>query len=253
MGCIPFFSQLAIYMAYFSLEVQDGKNDLKFLLKLIKEDKTDDLVLTAFGSGLSVGIFQLMRILISITIGTVLYIQGTVKWYIAVLIVVVIYKLFYFYLLQIRSSSIKRINDAMPYYMKTLISLSYCNPINVALVKSLDYCDEVLTDDIQRLVTEIDKDPNSYQPYKNMIDRYEGEINHLEQYFRLVYRMSSSGNENSEGLLDNLNKSISEDIQLTRKRKNDIVNNTTGYIGMMPVVLLVVVLTYILILIIGLI
>jgi hypothetical protein len=158
-----------------------------------------------------------------------------------------VYKAFYWYLRLDQNDRLNQLNRQLPYFFKTVIYLCYTNPVNNALVKSLDYVPKEFEEAMKQLIFDLDKDPNSYAPYQRLIDDYNHRLKRLDYYFKSLYQLAVTGGPETPRLLDELNQSISDDLNIVRQQKNKTINATVSYLGMIPVVFLVLVLTYVLI------
>lgn len=160
------------------------------------------------------------------------------------LLILAVYKGFYFYLCWLDRKRIQRLNTVLPYMMKSVSYLATVYPVNNALLKSLEIIPEDFKGDIRLLCEEIDKDPVSFSPYQKILDRYDGKLSRLDYYFKTLYRMSMSASKEESKLLSGLNSTISEEMSAARKQKNEIVNSTISYLGLIPVGLLTAMLVY---------
>lgn len=198
--------------------------------------------------------FQTLRILISITlsllISYVIFFDNREKFILcSVGSAIIIYKGLYYYLRILAKQRIAKLNQLIPYMMKNIIYLCHIYPLNNALLVSIKYVPEEFKNDMSILVREIDTTEGStYEPYKHFIDRYEGQLNGLDMYFSMLYRMGQSVRTNDDKLLDSLNKMIDEDVARVRLEKNDEINKTVALIGNIPVFLLTGMLIYVMIL-----
>jgi len=220
--------------------------DFKTIKEALMEQDLKRQIEIAFNHKMSVQTFQIIRVVFVLLFTCLTYLM-TVRNKIIWLIVMMFlsYKSLYIYLLVVSNSRYKKINQLMPYYMKMVIALCYYQPVNNALEKSIVYADQYLKKDLEKLVKDIDQNPNNYQPYQDFIDMHQGKIKNLDLYFKSIFRISMSGSQMSDKLLMALNKAISDDLSLVRKEKNKVTNDLVGYLGMIPVALLVVVLSVI--------
>jgi len=195
--------------------------------------------------------YQTVRILTSLLI-TIPFILLKHHWIYPILIFLVCYKIFYIYLSMQYKQKMKIMNQELPYMMKSIIYLSYVYPIHTALYKSVDYVPDVYRQDLLQLVHDIDDNPNSYQPYDSFSKRYDYKLNSLDFYLRMLYRLSMSSKQEEHTLLNYMNRSISDNLNQTRSEKNKQVNEVIQYLGLLPVILVTIMLTYLLLKISGL-
>jgi len=226
----------------------DCSQDRKMSLRLY-EKRLPNYLSVIFKSQINITTFQIVRILLSFFLG-VLYSNNNML--LTILISTALYFLFYQIVTKVYMGKLSEINLIFPYYMKSLAMLCYRNPVSNALVKSLKVCDGALRIKLENLINELDNTPASFQPYQDFIDSFEGRLNNGEFYFRMLFQISNTSSIHAVKLIDSLNKSVSLQINQVRYKKNKAINDYVGYIGLLPVGLLVVVLTYILVLTISL-
>lgn len=220
----------------------------EFLYHLITEADIDELLFRANIRNTKTRQFQVLRISISLLFGGLyVIINHTVSGLtISIIMAILIYKIFYLYLRNLESNRIKKLNQELPYGIKNIVYLNYIYPVSNAIEKAITYVPDSFKDDLSLLLNEIDKDPNSYEPYSQFVRRYDGRLEQLDFYLRILYRMSMSSNEQKK-LLDNMNSSISSQINRVRAQKNTTINTTISYLGLIPVVLVTIMLGYLLV------
>lgn len=244
---VPAFT---IILFGFVLDVFDPRTRLYKILDLITEKDLDIWLDKAGINRKSKGLFILIRIIVGVIIGVVfalLIAKENVWLFIIILLcgLFVGYKVLYLALQGLYSIRIQSLNEQLPYAITSISYLCYVYDVNTALIKSLDYIPNDFVNDIKILIKDIDDNPRSYQPYQNMIDRYENKLNDLDIYFSQIYRMSVSGVKEDAKILDNLSIKLSQEVDRVRTDKNKLINDTTALLGFIPVGLLVVVLSVI--------
>lgn len=240
-----------IILAAYIFDLLPQTNYIKKFLDLMIERDLEELMMKNGLTKTSVKTFQRIRWLFALLFGTLitLLVQGGVikRFIVAFLVIFIVYKLLYIYLLMMESSRIKKMNELLPYTIKTLAYLTYIYPASVAIKKSVAYIPKEFRYDMELLYSEIYMDPNSKKPYNNFVNRYKHKLHLLDTYLDQIYRLDQSGIKSGEKQLDTLNQKVSGEISRTRKMKNKRVNNTVAYLGFIPVVLMVIVLIYLLI------
>lgn len=224
---------------------QENDEESVSILLSIKEKNLDRYVDVAFKGRIKSEIFQLIRLLLAI-VSFISICFITDNYLSSIVIAIVIYMALYLYVKYLYEEKIKRINILFPYYMKNVLYFCYSYPVNNAFIKSLDYVDDEFKESVERLIKDVDVMPLSYTPYQSFIDSFDGRIKNADFYFKTFYSLSNSKTKDGINILNSLNQTISDDLNSARKQKNDVVNDTIGYIGLMPVILLVIVLTVIL-------
>lgn len=221
-------------------------------MMLITESDIDELLAKNNFSKTSVKTYQILRLIIS-SIGilaAIALVDGSTaeKVIMAIVLTVVIYKGMYFYLKIIDKARIKKMNEKLPYAIKTIAYMAYIYPVSNAIEKSIPIVPKEFEYDLKLLFNDINKDPISFKPYQNFIDRYHNRLNQLEPNLKLLYRMTQSGGSKSHKLLSMLNNSISQEVNRIRVEKNKALNAKIGWFGFIPVLALVAVLIYLLVL-----
>jgi len=247
---LPLAVQLAIYSCYLGPEAaKDAGRRAVRLLAMMKEPCLAALTAEAFGPCIRTSSFMAVRIATAAIVGLAVsrLAAGMPGLAAGVAGAVIVYRLFYDYLRLCHQRHLRRLNQLMPYFMKTVICLCYNNPVGNALLKALDYVPREFRASMEKLLADLDADPNSFMPYESFITAYGRRIKHLDYYFKSLYRIAQSGGSETGRLLDELNQSISDDINIIRAEKNEAINATVSYLGLIPVALLVLVLTYVLI------
>lgn len=241
-----------IIITGFYFEIFNPKTKFYKFLDLIAEKDMDKWMLRAgIDRTVRVG-FQILRLGGGAVLGAVIayvYLGEINAQFIlfAILFSIIVYKVIYLYLIAAANSRISRLNKLLPYFIKTIAYLAYVYPINNAIITSLDYVPKEFENDMKLLIEDMDKYPNSFDPFQNFIDRYDGQLDNLDAYFRSIYRMSMSAKDEDKKTLNSLNETISQDVNRVREAKNKAINTTVSTVGMIPVALLSIMLTYVLV------
>lgn len=192
--------------------------------------------------------YEVVRIVIAafmaFTLPGILDIGGLGYFATVIVILFAAYKAFYIYLKYMDSQRIRRLNMVLPYTVKSIAYLAEVYPVNNALVRSVELVPDEFKGDIKILCEDIDKDPVSFAPYQKFIDAYGGRLQRLDYYLKTLYRMSMSASREESKLLSGLNATISSEMAEARRQKNDAVNSTVSYLGLIPVGLLTAMLVY---------
>ena len=248
LAVIPFISILAGGV------ITGAVPDNTAIAKVMKVLAEDDLELLMRRNGFAkttVTLYQLFRIIFAVLLGAMIYVLIGETGYssIAICILAIIggYKLFYIYLVYKERGRIKKLNMVLPYTIKSIAYLANVYPVNNALLKAIDIVPLEFKEDLTMLCNDIDIDPTSFDPYQKFIDRYEGKLSRLDYYLKTLYRMSMSASKEEVRLLTNLNETISEEMSSARKAKNDAVNRSVTWLGLIPVALLTIMLIFIMI------
>lgn len=219
-------------------------------LNIFVEKDMKELMLYNGFSKTSVEAFQRLRLAFSILIAVscVVFLDETI-WFkigLALIVIFITFKLIYVYLLYIDSVRIKKMNRLLPYAMKTVSYLMYEYPVATAIEKAIPSVPKEYKHDMELMLQDLMDDPNSSAAFDNMIERYHGRLNNLDNYFRLINRLQISGTRNASETLTNLNKMISEGVNISRRQNYRSQNKAISYLGLMPVIILCIMLLYLL-------
>lgn len=250
LAVVPAF--LVILGAYL-MDALPKKSMLSSFMDVITEKDLEDLLKKNGLSKTSVKMYQMLRFVFGAVFALVFIVlsNGSLlnKIVISIVIVIAVYKLLYLYLVYLDSQRIKKLNQELPYMIKSIAYLVYTFPVANALNMAIDSAPEVFKYDLERLCIDIDNDPVSFGPYQNFINRYDNRLNNLDNYLKILYRMSKSSAVEGSKLLENLNSTISNDISVVRKQKNQSTNSAISYLGMIPVILVSLVLTVVMLIV----
>lgn len=217
-------------------------------LNIFVEKNMKELMLYNGFSKTSVEAFQRLRLALSVllAVSCVLFLNESL-WFklgLAFVITFIAFKLIYVYLLYIDSVRIKKMNRLLPYAMKTVSYLMYEYPVATAIEKAIPSVPKEYKHDMELMLQDLMDNPNTSDAFDNMIERYHGRLDNLDNYFRLINRLQISGTRNASETLTNLNKMISEGINIARRQNYKAQNKAISYLGLMPVIILFLMLVY---------
>lgn len=245
LAVVPFvcFLIYAWFMGYMPKQNLIGKffdfiaeSDLKELLQKNGFIKTPfwviQLIRLGIGVVLSIDVFVINGINASSVI-------------ISAILVFAVYKLTYLYVQNLERARIRKLNQELPYVMKTLVYQALIFPSSNAVQKTLESVDSVFSYDLHKLLEDIDASrPGDFTPYQNWIDRYDGKLKNLDVYLKYIFELTNVSHTEAAKTLAELNKTISDELSYARQQKNDSINFTIGYLGYIPIALLAIILTY---------
>ena len=198
----------------------------------------------------SVESFQRLRLALSIlvAVAAVVFLDEKlwVKLGLALIVTTIFFKLIYIYLLYLDAVRIKKMNRLLPYAMKTISYLMYEYPVATAIEKAIPSVPKEYKHDMELMLQDLMDNPNTSDAFDNMIERYHGRLDNLDNYFRLINRLQISGTRNASETLTNLNKMISEGVNISRQQTYRAQNKSISYLGLLPVVILCIMLLYLL-------
>lgn len=249
LAVIPF---VIIIVVGFALDAFDPRTHIAKLLSAIAETDLSEWMKKAGFDKTTKFLFQVFRIVSSITIGFLLaYIvesEDKLKMVgFTLLFAFIFYKFLYYYLRVMAQQRINKLNQLLPYMMNYIIYLCHIYPLKNALLTSIDYVPKEFRQDMITLCKELDED-DSDRPYKNFVNRYEGKLKNLEVYFSMLYRMGESTAVSDDQSLDALDKMVAEEVSRARIQRNDAINKSIALVGLLPVISLVIMLVYIMML-----
>lgn len=193
-------------------------------------------------------VVQLIRLGLGVVLSIdVFVINGTNagSFIISIAIIFAVYKLSYLYIQSLERKRVRKLNQELPYVMKTLVYQALIFPSSNAVQKTLGSVDSVFNYDLEQLLKDIDTSrPGDFTPYQNWIDRYDGKLKNLDVYLKYLFELTNVSQTEGAKTLAELNKTISEELSFARQEKNDNINFTVGYLGYLPIAALALVLTY---------
>jgi hypothetical protein len=104
----------------------------------------------------------------------------------------------------------KEINKAFPIWVRNLTLLLQTNNVAVSIQKSLSTCPPVLKDHVIKLLEEIDKNPNSSEPFDNFCKEYNQPD--IKSTTSFLYYLSNFG---SDEMIDQLDYIVKQNTYLT--------------------------------------
>lgn len=234
---IPFI--VVMITAYFLGELPRGSIFTK-LLDLIAEKDLDKMMMKSGVNKIFSRLkYQGIRLLLGALSGVLMYTlmqpQTVSSWIIVIGYGVGVYKFMYLILVLSYKSKISRLNRELPYLIKTIVFLCYLYPLTNAIEKSIKYAPDDFKDDLETLMNDIYDNPIDFRPYQKWIDKYEGKLKNLDLYLKMLYKMKTSSTSKDQAkLLQNISAEVSADVIRARKAKNNTVNNTVKYVGLLP-------------------
>ena len=194
---------------YFKFLMED---DYAFLLRIRYGELTDDNVSTLYNKRVRNG-------LAAIVIMMFLFMANMSFMYVLLAIIIgfLIFKSDYMKLKRYYSNNLSKINQTLPYYLKSLEILIQHYTVPVALAKSVDTAPMIFRDGLKRMITKIDEGDSSVQPYMDFANEYP--VRDSMRMMRLLYRLSLGSNENKQEQLIMFSRSISTLQNKAREQK----------------------------------
>jgi len=216
------------------LEIITEKN-LKELLLFNNIAKTEEAAKKI--QRLRIGFTLIAALMLTISFGSGVF----SKIFVFFITIIIAYKFIYIYLLYLDRARIKRMNILLPYALKTLSYLIYqYEPVTAAIKMAIPLVPKEFKHDFELLYEDLFNCSNSSDAFNNMINKYDGKLENLDSYFKLINRLQQSGISQAGETLANLNRMISDNVNIARQEKYDIDNAALAYWGLLPVALLTI-------------
>lgn len=126
---------------------------------------------------------------------------------IAFILAVVTFKMPYTKLQNYYRANLAKINQMLPYYLKSLEILIQHYTVPVALNKSIDTAPEIFKEGLRKLVEKIEKGDSSVEPYMDFAKEYP--VRDSMRMMRLLYRLSLGSQESKQEQLLMFSRNVS--------------------------------------------
>ena len=195
-----------------SVDPQQLYNDNKEFINMLKEKDYDFLIQTKYGSDVDVDAHFLKRLkttalVLIAALALVLFNFSWINLIIGAAVVGVMYKSDYTSLKAYYKRNLVRIDQLLPYYLKSIEVLAQHYTIPVAISRSINTAPEVFQDGLRELVAKIDSGDSTITPYTDFAKRYP--VRDSMRMMRLLYRLSIGSQENKQEQLLVFSKSVS--------------------------------------------
>ena len=198
---------------------QEAEPYFRFLM----EDDYEFLVHLKYGSQADVNVLYKKR-LRDAFLATILFIfvlmltsLNFVSTIFAFLIGYLIFKAPYQKLSSYYKNNLVRINQMLPYYLKSLEILIQHYTVPVALGKSIESSPDIFKPGLQELIERIEAGDATVEPYMAFAKRYP--VRDSMRMMRLLYRLSLGSNENKQEQLVMFSKTVSSLQNKMREQK----------------------------------
>lgn len=126
---------------------------------------------------------------------------------ISFILAVVIFKMPYIKLQNYYKANLSRINQMLPYYLKSLEILIQHYTVPVALAKSIETAPEIFKSGLTKMISRIEEGDSSIDPYMDFAKEYP--VRDSMRMMRLLYRLSLGSQENKQEQLVMFSKNVS--------------------------------------------
>ena len=125
----------------------------------------------------------------------------------SVLVGYLVFKMPYMSLKNYYKNNLNKINQMLPYYLKSLEILIQHYTVPVALAKSIETAPEIFKSGLTKLIERIESGDSTVEPYMDFAKEYP--VRDSMRMMRLLYRLSLGSQENKHEQLVMFSKSVS--------------------------------------------
>ncbi len=126
---------------------------------------------------------------------------------VAFILAVVMFKFPYLKLQSYYKANLSKINQMLPYYLKSLEILIQHYTVPVALARSVDSSPDIFKPGLKKLISRIEEGDSSIDPYMDFAKEYP--VRDSMRMMRLLYRLSLGAQENKQEQLVMFSKNVS--------------------------------------------
>lgn len=211
------------------IDLQEIFNPNSRFISLIKEKDYDFYAMTKYGGDVDIEKLFSRRIknTVIVLIIVSLFLIFNFNWIdliIGVGIIIVVYKSDYSSLKSYYKRNLLKIDQLLPYYLKSIEILAQHYTIPVAISRSINTAPEVFKSGLRKMIAKIDAGDSSIDPYMEFAHDFP--VRDSMRMMRLLYRLSIGAQENKQEQLLVFSKSVSslqnksrEKMYATRLRK----------------------------------
>ena len=186
---------------------QNGK-----LMKIIKEKDYEFFAMAKYGGDVDINFLFNRRIkntgiVLVIVVIFLLFNFNVINLIIGALLVGVVYKSDYMNLKSYHKRNLQKIDQLLPYYLKSIEILAQHYTIPVAISKSINTAPDVFKSGLRKMIERIDAGDSSIEPYMDFAKEFP--VRDSMRMMRLLYRLSIGAQENKQEQLLTFSKSVS--------------------------------------------
>lgn len=193
---------------YFRFLMED---DYKFLLTVRYGNDID--VNDLFGKRVRNGLVTIICLIFMFS----MYSSSFINVLVAFIVGFLIFKSPYTKLKSYYKKNLTRIDQMLPYYLKSLEILIQHYTVPVALSRSIKTAPEIFQPGLKRLVARIDEGDASVEPYMDFAKEYP--VRDSMRMMRLLYRLGLGSNENKQEQLVMFSRTVSTLQNKAREQK----------------------------------
>lgn len=182
------------------------------LVLSLKEKDYDFLVLAKYGESVNPNDLFMKRLkntafVFVVAFALVLFDFSLIGLIIGILLVIAVYKSDYMNLKNHYKRHLNKIDQLLPYYLKSIEILAQHYTIPVAISKSINTAPDVFKVGLRRMIEKIDAGDSSIDPYMEFARDFP--VRDSVRMMRLLYRLSIGAQENKQEQLLVFSKSVS--------------------------------------------
>ncbi len=187
------------------------ESDYKFLVSLKYGDDVD--VNALYQIRVRNGVLTIVLIIFLLFLTNVNFI-GVLA---AFIIGFIVFKMPYTQLQKYYKANLSKINQMLPYYLKSLEILIQHYTVPVALARSINTAPDIFKKGLRDLISKIEAGDSSIDPYMDFAKEYP--VRDSMRMMRLLYRLSLGSQENKQQQLVMFSRSVSSLQQKMREQK----------------------------------
>ena len=215
---------LIIFMLFYNKRLSVNKfiNETSPYFKFLMESDYIFLLTLKYGENVDVEKKYSERVrngLLVIVLAIFLFLQDFKFMYalLAVGMGFLVFKLPYSQLKSYYKANLHKINQMLPYYLKSLEILAQHYTIPVALSKSIDTAPEIFRPGLKKLVSRIEAGDSSVDPYMDFAKEYP--VRDSMRMMRLLYRLGLGSQEKKEEQLMMFSRTVSSLQNKSREQR----------------------------------
>ena len=187
------------------------ESDYKFLLSVKYGDKFD--LEKCFNARIRNGVVTIVMLIFVFMMSKINFVNVLL----AFIIGFVVFKMPYTQLQSYYKANLHRINQMLPYYLKSLEILVQHYTVPVAIRKSIDTAPEIFKPGLVTLVDRIEQGDSSVDPYMEFAREYP--VRDSMRMMRLLYRLGLGSQENKQEQLMMFSRTVSTLQNKAREQK----------------------------------
>ena len=207
-------TSIALFVVFYTKMVDfdqlfDGEGKLG---KLLKEKDYEFYAMAKYGGDVDINRLFNKRIkntgfTLLVIVIFLLFNFTVINLIVGALLVGVVYKSDYSNLKSYYKKNLQKIDQLLPYYLKSIEILAQHYTIPVAISKSINTAPEVFKHGLRKMIAKIDSGDSSIEPYMDFAKEFP--VRDSMRMMRLLYRLSIGAQENKQEQLLAFSKSVS--------------------------------------------